>query len=100
MIPARFRPGLWHCQLLAVVVGLAALALWPVEGRATLLVPVLPGSGARLAAFAVDQGAAIVGRGAVPGSIVVQGPEGLTLSMLAKGIVPVRSADKGCDTAA
>ena len=72
MIPARFRPGLWHCQLLAVVVGLATLALWPVEGRATLLVPVLPGSGERLAAFAVDQGAAIIGRGAVQGGVMMQ----------------------------
>ena len=62
-----------------------------------LLVPVLPGSGARLAADMVDRGAWLVAPGPTSGSIVIDGDRGrIVPGLLGRGVVPMSAALVDC----
>lgn len=86
--------------MLVVAAGMVVLAFYPSDGKATLLLPVAPGSSARLAALAVGQGASILGRGPTQGSLVVLGAPGFAAAMLARGVLAIRAGDTGCQVPA
>jgi len=74
-----------------------ALVLAPPARGRMLLVPVLPGSGAHLAADAIDRGARLVGPGPIAGSLVVDGIRDRIVSgLLARGVLAMSAASADC----
>lgn len=85
-------------QIAGVVLALGAIVATPPKEGVMLLLPVR--SGAPVATIAVAQGAAILSRGPVAGSIVVRGRlSDLARPLLAQGIVPLAAPDGSCGEA-
>ena len=86
-------------QLVLVVAGLAALALYPPAQGRMILVPVWPGAAAHLAANVIDRGGLLVEGGPLPGSLVVSGNRGaIAPFMLAHGVLVLAAPAAGCGT--
>jgi hypothetical protein len=84
-------------QMLAVVVCLIALVLAPPAEGEMLLAPLTAQAAARLPALALRDGTRLIGRGALPGSLVVRGRLAtLGWPLLVRGIVPIASDRAGC----
>lgn len=84
-------------QLLIVAVALFGLTLTPPAQGRMLLVPIAPGSAARLPALALRGDTLLIGTGRVPGSLIVSGRlSTLVWPMLAHGILPLASLAGGC----
>ena len=86
---------------LAVIAGATLTLVAPPDDGAMLLVPIHAGASQRVAAIAVDQGALLVGRGPVPGSMVVAGRRTAMLSpMLRAGVLVFAAPPAGCGATA
>ncbi|MGN6820381.1 MAG: hypothetical protein ACTHJR_17085 [Sphingomonas sp.] len=84
-------------QLGAVFCAVLVFALAPPAQGRMLLVPILPGSGAHLAADAIDRGAHLVAPGPAPGSIVVDGTRSrIVPGMLWRGVIPMTAVFVDC----
>jgi hypothetical protein len=72
MVKLFTGPGALAVQCLLAVGGIAALLLSPPATGTLLVVPVV-GSGAGALNAALSGGARLIGRGALPGSLIVEG---------------------------
>lgn len=72
-MPLR-RPGpAILAQAAAAVAAMLALPMWPPASGKLLLVPITGGDANDMARIALDGGAALIGAGPLPGSLVVAG---------------------------
>lgn len=72
-MPLR-RPGpAIFAQATAAIIAMLALPMWPPASGAMLLVPVTGGDANDMARIALEGGAALIGPGPLPGSLVVRG---------------------------
>ncbi|MDF7776956.1 hypothetical protein P1X14_16995 [Sphingomonas sp. AOB5] len=72
----------------------------PVQGR-MLIVSAIGESDAEIAAWALDQGLSIVGRGPVSGSLVAEGPaRDVALAALGDGRIVIAAPAAGCGSRA
>lgn len=86
-------------QLAIVSASLAAIALYPPANGTMTLVPVWPGAEHGLAARAIESGALLVDRGALPNSLVISGVRSaIAPAMLAHGVLVVSASAAGCGT--
>lgn len=86
-------------QIAAAVLGLLAMALWPpVSGRMTI-VPVDGSDANRLFARALAGQVRILGRGWLPGSLVVRGDRAAIAALFAPGsVLMLAPTPAGCGT--
>lgn len=95
------RPALGPALQLAVVAGATLTLTAPPSDGMMLLVPIRPEASRRIITIAVDQGASLVGRGPLPGSIVVAGRRSAMLSpMIRAGVLVFAAPPAGCGTTA
>lgn len=94
------RPiALLALQIILVLSGLTLLALWPPASGRMLLVPVTAAARHGLVTAAVEQGARLVARGPIAGSMIVSGQRGQLMGALARhGIVAMVAPAGGCGT--
>jgi|GEM_PF-627686 len=87
-------------QLGAAVFGLLILALAPPARGTMLLVPLTMSARARVAALAVEHGAALLGRGPIGGSLLVRGSRAeLSMALLAQGVLSLGARSPSCGQA-
>lgn len=87
------------CQCLAILGGLGALALAPSREGAMLLVP-LSGDMASAANIALDGHARLLGKGRLPGSLVVWGGRAGAGALLGEGVIAIAASPALCGDAA
>lgn len=84
-------------QLGLVLVAGPVFALAPPTQGRILLVPLLPGSDAHLAADMVDRGARLIAVGPTGGSLVVDGDRARIMpGLLSRGIIPMSAVLVDC----
>jgi hypothetical protein len=99
VFPSLRSISLLAIQIVLVLSGLALLALWPPVSGRMLLVPVTAAARQGLVTAAIGQGARLVARGPMPGSMIVSGQRGLLMGALARhGILAMVAPAGGCGT--
>jgi hypothetical protein len=84
-------------QLGILTAGLLAVGLAPPANGQVLLIPLTTSAATELPALALRDGTQLIGRGRLPGSLVVRGERNrLGWPMLMDGVVPIASARPGC----
>lgn len=89
-------------QASLVLIGVAALALWPPREGAMMLVALDGRDAARLVAPALDAGAALAGRGPLSNMIVVRGVRSRLTPLARHGVILIAAPSGlcGAETAA
>jgi len=84
-------------QLLAIAGAVGTMAAAPPAYGRMMLVPISPGAARGMVAMAIDRGAALVGPGPWPGSLVIEGRRAaLSPALLRYGIALVAAPATGC----
>lgn len=95
--PSRPRRVALVVQLLAVCGTIAVLAAAPSASGRYLLVPISAAAGRGMAAVAIAHGAALVGQGPLPGSLVVDGDRaGLGGALFRRGVAVINAPVTDC----
>ena len=94
-------PVIGPAAQLAVIAGATLTLIAPPDKGAMLLVPIHAEASQRVVAIAVDRGALLVGRGPIPGSVVVAGRRAAMLgSLLRAGVLVFAAPPAGCGATA
>jgi hypothetical protein len=84
-------------QLLAMVGIIGALVAAPPARGRIMLVPFTTNAARGMVATAVDRGASLVGRGSLPGSIVVEGDRAILVrALFRRGVALLAAPAAGC----
>ena len=87
------RPGpAILAQAAAAAAAMLALPMWPPASGKLLLVPISGGDANDMARIAVDGGAALIGAGPLPGSLVVSGDRATLLAHIPAAAAIVMAA--------
>jgi hypothetical protein len=93
----RSRAAALLVQLLAVVLAVGVAFLAPPERGRMMLVPLSADAAHGMIALAVEHGAALVGPGSLPGSMVVDGRRAdLIGALFAHGVALLGASAAGC----
>jgi hypothetical protein len=93
----RLRVPALLIQLLAMIGIVGALVAAPPASGRIMLVPLTAGAAHGMVSMAIDRGASLVGRGPIPGSIVVDGDRALLLrALLRHGVALLAAPVSGC----
>ena len=80
-----------------ILVAMGALAFQPPAHGRIMLMPLTADAAAKLAPMAVDNGAELIGRGPLGGSLVVSGDRARLAKLQAAGILLLAAPPSGCN---
>lgn len=93
----RSRASALLIQLLAIVGAVGTMAAAPPAHGRMMLVPLSAGAAHGMVAMAVDRGAALIGPGSLPGSLVIEGQRAALFQVLIQhGVALVAAPATGC----
>jgi hypothetical protein len=94
---SRSRASVLLIQLLAIAGAVGAMAAAPPAHGRMMLVPLSAQAARGMVAMAVDGGAALIGPGPLPGSLVIEGQRAALFQALIKhGVALVAAPATGC----
>jgi hypothetical protein len=87
-------------QLVLATLTLTTIVFCPSPSGEVLLIPLTPSASAHLPALALHEGASLVARGPVKGSLVVRGDHLRIGTLASAGILAIAARAAGCGAAA